>query len=67
VKAKDLEKKCNEICPYCRDGIALRQRSDTLEWTHDGSIAIPGTLGRRQSHVICSADKLRSENESNGK
>jgi hypothetical protein len=62
VTRDEFEVKCKEICPHCRDGIALRQREDTLEWTHDGAIAIPGTLGRRQSHVICSADKFREEN-----
>lgn len=58
---EQFETECRSICIHCREGIALRQRTDTGEFVHDGAIAIPGTLGRRQSHAICMANDYRNE------
>lgn len=59
----EFDQKCAELCPHCKDGIALRYRGDTREFVHDGAIQIPGTLGRRQSHAFCLASDFRKENE----
>lgn len=58
-----FESECQKLCPYCKDGIPLRLRTDTNEWVHDGAIAIPGTLGRRHSHAFCLANNFRKENK----
>ena len=59
----EFDKQCRDLCPHCKDGIALRVRLDTGEHVHDGSIQIPGTLGRRQSHAFCLASRFRNENK----
>lgn len=47
----DFQLACNEICPHCRNGVALRYRANTQEWVHDG---IQGS-----GHGICWANGLR--------
>jgi hypothetical protein len=63
VTRAEFDQQCRDLCLHCKDGIALRQRTDTLEWTHDGAIQIPGTLGRRHSHTICLAHGFRNDNK----
>lgn len=59
---EQFETECRALCIHCREGIALRQRTDTGEWVHDGAVQIPGTLvGRRHSHTICLANDFRNE------
>jgi len=57
----EFDVKCKELCQYCRDGMAMRQRTDSLEFVHEGAVAIPGTLGKRMSHTICLASNFRNE------
>jgi hypothetical protein len=59
----EFDQQCRDLCPHCKDGIALRYRSDTNEHVHDGALQIPGTLGRRQSHAICHAHEFRTANK----
>jgi hypothetical protein len=60
---EEFETECRSICIHCREGIALRRRDDTGEFVHDGTIQIPGTLGRRHSHTICLAHDFRNANK----
>jgi len=57
----EFDEKCKELCQYCHDGMAMRQRTDSLEFVHEGAVAIPGTLGKRMSHTICLASNFRNE------
>lgn len=56
----EFDQQCQELCVHCKNAVALRQRLDTREWTHDGAIQIPGTLGRRHSHAYCQATSFRN-------
>jgi hypothetical protein len=60
VTRAEFNEQCRKFCPHC-GAIAVRRREDTREWVHDGSIAIPGTLGKRWSHTICLANDFRNE------
>jgi len=60
----DFEQQCRDKCQFCKDGVRLRYRDDSGEWIHEGAIQIPGTLGRRHSHVLCLANGFRKEWES---
>ncbi len=44
---------CRDICPHCRIGIAVRQRTDSGEWVHD---IFRGTA---VSHGVCMATHFR--------
>jgi len=59
----DVEAYCKQVCQYCHDGMAIRQREDTKEWVHEGAVAIPGTLGKRMSHTVCLASDFRNEHK----
>ncbi len=61
MTADEFDAKCKDLCQYCRDGMAMRQREDTKEWVHEGAVAIPGTLGKRMSHTVCLASDFRNE------
>lgn len=63
MNREQFETECRGICIHCREGIAVRLRTDTGEYVHDGAIHIPGTLGRRHSHAICLANDFRNENK----
>jgi hypothetical protein len=63
VTRAEFDQQCRELCLHCKDGIALRVRLDTGEHVHDGSIQIPGTLGRRHSHAFCLAHDFRNANK----
>ncbi len=63
MTADEFEVKCKELCQYCHDGMAIRQRDDTKEFVHEGAVAIPGTLGKRMSHTLCMASNFRNENK----
>ncbi len=63
MTADEFDAKCKELCQYCRDGMAMRQREDTREYVHEGVVAIPGTLGKRMSHTVCLASDFRNDNK----
>lgn len=58
---ENFEQFCKDICPHCAAGSSVRQRDDTGEIVHDTSIAIPGTLGKRQGHAFCLASNFRKK------
>jgi len=60
MTADEFDAKCKELCQYCHDGMAMRQRTDTSEFVHEGAVAIPGTLGKRMSHTVCLASDFRN-------
>lgn len=60
----EFESKCKELCPHCKAGEAVRQRTDTIEFVHDLSFGTADLkIGRRvgMGHSICSAHDFRSE------
>ncbi len=63
MTADEFDAKCKELCQYCHDSMAIRQREDTKEWVHEGAVAIPGTLGKRMSHTVCLASDFRNEHK----
>lgn len=52
---EEFEEAVRLICPYCRDGAALKYREATKEWVHD-YVAVKGGSG----HSICWANGLRN-------
>ena len=55
---------CNNLCPHCAAGEAVRQREDTNEYVHDFSFGEPDAkIGRRVGigHGICRAHAFRLE------
>lgn len=50
---------CHDICPNCKAGVKLRQRTDTFEWTHDSY------RGNSISHSFCLASNFRNKWEGN--
>jgi hypothetical protein len=61
VTPENFEQFCKDICPHCANGSAVRLRLDSMEWVHDTSIEIPGTLGKRQGHAFCLASNFRKK------
>ena len=55
MTAAEFKQTCEDVCPNCRAGVALRQRADTNEFVHD--IYRGGAV----THSFCWASNFRNK------
>ena len=54
ISKEEFYEMCQAICPHCRNGNTVIQRTDTLEFVHNN------VKGSQFSHTICWASGLRN-------